>query len=259
MPEEQQSTSRPAPIAPRANNLGIPIAIVIAAALISAAIYFSGKDSGPKAVVNGDPEQVTPEIVIEPVTDEEDHIRGNPNAPITIIEYSDYDCPYCRVFHDTMVKIIADYGESGNVRWVYRHFPIAQLHPNANKIAEAAECVAEQGGDKAFWTFTDALNNSRAVVYMEDGSGRLKSVEPTNMNRITEFAVAAGVNKTEFENCYKSGKYTEKIQKDVNAAVAAGAQGTPHSYLVVGENRVVVSGAQPYNVVKQMIESAITQ
>lgn len=260
MPEDTQPKI-PQAVASRANNLGIPVAIVIAAALIAGAIYMSGVQQTPTSVKNTGTgttptEQVTPETTVAPVT-EADHIRGNPNAPIIIVEYSDIDCPFCRLFHDTMNKIMADYGADGKVAWVFRQFPIAQLHPNAPKIAMASECVNELGGSEAFWKFLDALNASRKVEY--DASGSLKSVEPTNMTRISEFAAKAGVDKGKFELCLNSDKYAEKIQSDVAAATAAGAQGTPYSLLIVGDQQGVINGAQPYETVKQMVETMLSQ
>ncbi len=255
--EETQNTSA---VASRANNLGIPVAIVIAAALIAGAIYMSGVQQTSKDVVkvggtgNDPAQQVTPEVDVAPVT-EADHIRGNPNAPIMIVEYSDIDCPFCRLFHDTMNKIMADFGSDGKVAWVFRQFPIVQLHPDAPKIAMASECVSELGGNESFWKFLDALNASRKVEY--DANGSLKSVEPTNVTRLSEFATTAGVDKGKFELCLNSDKYAEKIQSDIAAATAAGAQGTPFSYLIVGNERVPINGAQPYETVKQIINNAI--
>ena len=249
-----QTSSAPA----SRNALAIPIAIVLSAALIAGAIVYTGMQKGnPTQVGNGTNDQVTAEIEVAPVT-EKDHIQGNPNAPIVIVEYSDYDCPFCRVFHDTMTKIIAEYGAGGKVAWVYRHFPLEQLHPNAKKISEASYCVSELGGNEAFWKFTNALNNSRKIVYAE-GTTNIKSVEPTDMARMSEFALAGGVDKSKFEACYTSGKYKEQVNQDVVAAMKTGARGTPYSILMVGDQKGVINGAQPYDTVKQMIDTIITQ
>ncbi len=88
-----------------------------------------------------------------PVSDS-DHVRGNPDADVVIIEYSDFDCPFCTRFHETMKDVVAD--SDGRVAWVYRHFPLEQLHPQAAAVAVASECVADIGGDDAFWQFTDS-------------------------------------------------------------------------------------------------------
>ncbi|HEU4677342.1 MAG TPA: thioredoxin domain-containing protein [Candidatus Paceibacterota bacterium] len=261
MPEQEpvQSTSpapAAAPLRPR-SSLGIPIAIVVSALLIAGAIVYTGMNrpttTAPVAGVN-DPNATTPNP--EPVT-KNDHIRGNPNAPIVLIEYSDYDCPFCRLFHDTMTKVMSTYGADGKVAWVYRHFPLAQLHPNAPKISEAAYCVAELGGNDAFWKFTDALNDSRKVTY--DANGQIQAIEPTDMTRMDEFAKAGGVDTAKFESCYTSGKYAGQVQEDVAAAMKAGARGTPYTVVVVGDQMSVINGAQPYESVKATLDTLLSQ
>lgn len=231
----------------QSNSLGIPIAIVIAAALVAGAILYNGKQ--PAAPVAATPqEQAEPEIVVEPVT-EDDHIRGNPNAPIMLVEYSDYDCPFCKNFHETMNRIMDEYGSDGQVGWVYRHFPLTNLHPNAFKIAMASECVTELGGNDAFWKFSD-------LVFDERGTN-----EPTNINRLTEFAMSASsdIDARAFETCLESNKYEEQVGYDVQEAINAGGQGTPHTIVLVGDQQGVINGAQPYEVVKNIVEGLVTQ
>lgn len=91
---------------------------------------------------------------IRPITSD-DHIVGNINAKIIIVEYSDLDCPYCKVFHNTMYRIIKE--SNGDVAWVYRHYPIPQLHPNAFAKSEASECASEQKGNEGFWKYVDKV------------------------------------------------------------------------------------------------------
>ncbi len=252
MSEDHVTPASAATVPAYSNNLGIPIAIVVAAALIAGAIYLGGGNSSKTAGVNiPNPDDlaagaVTAEKVVAPVT-KDDHIRGNPNAPIVIVEYSDYDCPFCKNFHETMNQIMAEYGAGGKVAWVYRHFPLAQLHPNASKIAAASECVTELAGNDAFWKFSDLVFSERGVN------------EPTNLARLTEFAQSAGADKSKFELCYNSGKYNDKISADVTAAIAAGAQGTPYSIMMVGNQQGPINGAQPFGTVKQMIDTVIGQ
>lgn len=229
------------------SNLGIPVAIVIASALIAGAIIFTGmqKNAAPVAGKATDT-PVEAKIEVAPVT-EKDHIRGNPNAPIIIVEYSDFDCPFCKNFHETMNKIMADYGTVGKVAWVYRQFPLEQLHPNAPKIAAASECVASLGGNDAFWKFSDLIFSERATNAQ------------TNMTMLSDYAVRAGVSKVEFESCIQAGTFTKKIADDVDAALKTGARGTPYSILIVGDQKGVINGAQPYTTVKQMIDTVIAQ
>jgi protein-disulfide isomerase len=235
---------------PSKNTLGIPIAIVLAAALIAVAIVYTGSQKSGNAIQNGKAgaptEQVTKETEVAPVTDK-DHIRGNPNAPIVIVEYSDFECPFCKNFHETMNKVMAEYGVDGQVAWVYRNYPIVQLHPNAPKIAEASECVASIGGNDAFWKFSDFVFGERGVN------------EPTDITRLPEFAEKSGVNKAKFNECLTAGTFADAVTESIIASQKAGAQGTPYSILMVGNQQGVINGAQPYTTVKQMIETMLKQ
>jgi len=234
---------QPSPLA----SLGIPIAIVLGFGMIAAAIYFSGIGaSAPLAPAAGTQEQVTAKATVAPVT-EADFIRGNPNAPIMIVEYSDYDCPFCKQYHETMKKIMEEYGVGGKVAWVYRQFPLVQLHPNAPRLSEAAYCVGELGGDEAFWTFSDLIFSEKAMN------------EGTNMTRLPEFAKTAGVNAAEFANCLESGKHQQTVKDSLASGATAGARGTPYSIVLVGDQQVVINGAQPYAAVKQIVDSLIAQ
>lgn len=86
---------------------------------------------------------------------ENDHIYGNKDAKVTVIEYSDFECPFCRSFHPVVERAVNSF--DGEVNWVYRHFPLEAIHPNARNMAHASECVAELGGNDAFWAFSDQL------------------------------------------------------------------------------------------------------
>ena len=147
--DQQNSTSDTQPVhaggqaqsMSRGSTYGIPIAIVFAGMVIASAIIYTSMMKSPvvpQGAAVGEA-QVTAEIDVAPVTDK-DHIRGNPNAPIVIVEYSDFDCPFCKNFHETMNQIMEDYGLNGNVAWVYRHFPRAVNAPtNMEKLPEYAE------------------------------------------------------------------------------------------------------------------------
>ncbi len=236
------------PLAAAKNSLGIPVAIVLAAALIAGAIVYTGmQKTAPvqKGAGTGN-DQVTAEIEIAPVT-EKDHIYGNPNAPIMIVEYSDFDCPFCKNFHETMIKIMAEYGKDGKVAWVFRQFPLEQLHPNAPKTAAASECVASLGGNDAFWKFAELAYGDRTTN------------EPTNLTKLPEYAEKSGVNKAKYNECVAAGTFTQKIADDVALALKTGARGTPYSILMVGDQQGVINGAQPYATVKQMVDTVIKQ
>jgi protein-disulfide isomerase len=227
------------------NSIAIPIAIVFGFGLIALAIYFSGigTNNTNQPIVA---EKKETKANIRPV-DKTDYIRGNPNAPILIVEYSDYDCPFCKNFHETMNQIMNEYGVGGKVAWVYRQFPIAQLHPNSPKISESALCVGELGGNDAFWKFSDSVFQGRAVN------------EFTNTSNLSEYAVSAGVDKTAYQKCLDSGKHKKSVEDSLSEGGAAGIQGTPQSFVLVGNQQAAIEGAQPYPVVKQIVENLIGQ
>lgn len=227
-------------------SLGVPVAIVIAAALIAGAIYLSGRTSAPQPT-DASPTAQRNEPFVAPVT-ADDHIKGNPNAPIVFIEYSDFDCPFCRQFHDTMNTVMNEYGIDGRVAWVYRHFPIVSRHPNAIRVAEASECAAELGGNDAFWAFSDLAFGQRGGIN-----------DPTDISRLSEFAVASGVDERQFTTCLQSGRYTQQILADIEEAMAAGAEGTPHVVVIAGDEQGVINGAQPYEVMVSIIENLLSQ
>lgn len=121
-----------------------------------------------------------------------DHIYGNPNAPISLIEYSDFECPFCKNFHKTAKDIVKTY--DGKVNWVYRHFPLNFHNPGAQKQAEASECAEELGGNNAFWRYTDAVYE------------RTKSNENGfPLTQLVPLAKELGLNEKQFAQCMKAG------------------------------------------------------
>ena len=221
-------------------NYVIPLSIVIAGALIAGAVFLVSKNSSPQAPMQGSGSAVRP-------VDPSDHLLGNPSAPIVIIEYSDLECPYCKSFHDTMHKIIDEYGTKGQVAWVYRHFPLTALHPKAAKEAEASECAAELAGNAAFWRFVD----------------RLYEITPSNngldLARLPVIAEETGLNRAAFELCLSSGKYADKVKAGFDEAIALGAQGTPHNILAVGGSYLILEGAQPLSSMRAAIETLLQE
>lgn len=235
----------------KTQSLAVPMAIVIGFGLIAAAIFFGGTPgtSNQELANNDGNSEEAAESTGGPIrpVDENDHIRGNPNAPIVIVEYSDFDCPFCKSFHETMKRVMDNYGTNGDVAWVFRQFPLEQLHPSAPRVAAASECVAKLGGNDAFWTFADKVYEDRGVN------------EPTKVASMTEYATEAGVDATEFEACLEAGDTRAAVEEDYNDALNAGARGTPHSIVTVGGQEGVINGAQPYEVVSQIIDNLLTQ
>lgn len=197
---------------------------------------FSLKDSARAVDVDEADGGGNAPVAVEPrKVDDKDHIRGAKNPKVTIIEYSDFECPFCARFHPTMLKVMQNYGDQ--VRWVYRHFPLESIHPKARPLALASECAAEQG---KFWEFADAI------------------IVDSGKSTVEAYATKAGVNYTKLKSCIDSGKYENAVDEDANDAVAAGGQGTPYSVLIGPNGKTVpLSGAQPYEAVESAIKSLL--
>lgn len=144
-----------------ASNAGIggtPATIVmvngIPAEQITGALPYAQIKKIIDTYLNGTEKKADPALTSIPKVSEADHLRGSANATIVLVEYSDFECPFCQSFHPTMTQIMAEYGD--RVAWVYRHYPLA-FHPQAQKAAEASECVAKLSNDETFWQYADSL------------------------------------------------------------------------------------------------------
>lgn len=254
MIENQQTEPRNETNVSRQNPYVVPAAIVLAGALVASSIIYSripAPGSQTASLGRATEEtagQTAPRAVenIRPVTSR-DHIRGNPEAPVKIVEFSDLECPFCKRFNDTLLQALAEYGKEGKVAWVYRHFPLDSLHSKARKEAEATECAAALGGNEKFWAYID----------------RLFEITPSNNNldliQLPQIAQEVGLDRKRFEQCLAtSEKFAQRIEEDYQDAVASGGAGTPYSIVIAPDGKkLVISGAQPYAVVKNIIQSAL--
>lgn len=165
----------------------------------------------------------------------DDHVRGNiKKAKVVLIEYADYECPYCGTHHPTMLDIMAEYGD--DVAWVYRHFPLS-FHPQARPAALAAECVNEQDEDK-FWEFSDTLFENQSQL---------------SADYYAEVAAGLGLNLNQFNDCVDSAKYADVINSDLASGQAAGVTGTPATFV----NGQLVSGAVPLATFTALIDGLL--
>lgn len=230
-----------------ANPLTIPISIVLAGVIIGGALIVGLRlpsSSTARALQPQGAEQFAGDLeAMSPITGD-DHIRGNPDAPVKIVEYSDTECPFCKAFHSTLQKAVQEYGN--DVAWVYRHFPLDQLHSKARKEAEAMECANELGGNEAFWKYADRIFE---VTPSNDG------LNPADLPKIASFV---GLDVQKFNTCLSSGKYAQHVEVDTQNAQATGGSGTPWSIVVAPNGKKYpLSGAQPYEAVKQLIDLAM--
>lgn len=232
--------------------LGVSVALAVTFAVIAALFATvllrqgmfppSAQNENVPAQQDTGKDDAKTDIVVAPVTDK-DWVRGDRNAPITIVEFSDTECPFCKQFHETMQTILTEY--DGKIRWVYRHFPLEQLHPRALKEAEALECAGEIGGNDSFWKYAD----------------RLYEITPANNKldpaQLSDIARTVGLNVIKFNDCLASGKYAEKVQEHIAQAGAAGGRGTPYSVILVGDKKIPINGAQPLPQVKRLLDPLI--
>lgn len=233
------------------NKFAIPASIIVAGLLIAGAVVYSKNLAGPttasvREIADGEQRAASRENPLDnlsPVTPQ-DHIRGDVNAAVKIVEFSDTECPYCKMFHGTLKNVVAEY--NGTVAWVYRHFPLDQLHSKARKEAEALECAAEIGGNEGFWAYLDRLF---AVTPSNDG---------LNLDELPRIAEYVRLDRTKFVNCLTNGTFAEKVERDYQNAVGAGGTGTPFNIIIApnGE-RLPLIGAQPISEVKAVIERAL--
>jgi len=162
------------------------------------------------------------------------HSIGPADAAVTIVEFTDYDCPYCRRYYlETFPQIMEKYGDQ--IRYVVRHFPLASMHPEAVKAAEAAECAAEDG---RFWEFNDVI---------------MRGVPSLDIESLKQYAADIGVNTAEFNRCLDDGTKAINVQQDLRDGYMLGVRGTPNFFV----NEYALTGAQPIDVFSAYIEAAM--
>ena len=182
------------------------------------------------------------------VSMDDDPVKGDSNAPVTIIEFSDFQCPFCgRHFKTTMPDIEREYIKTGKVKYVFRDFPL-EFHQYAPKASEAADCAGEQ---EKYWEMHDKLFEKQADLKVE---------------KIKQYAAEIGLDSDTFDSCLDSGKYAGEIQKDVEDGKRAGVSGTPSFFIgksqkdkskeIKGKKIV---GALPYQSFKQIIDQLLSE
>ncbi len=187
-------------------------------------------------VVN--PDSYAPDAPAGPVDiaiTDKDHIRGNKDAKVTLVEFSDFQCPYCSRHEPTMTQALTEYKDK--IRVIYKHFPLESIHPFARAAAEASECAAEQG---KFWEYHDELFNNQDK-FANDYFG--------------EAAKQLGLDTNKFNACVTTNKGKAKVDADYQQGIQAGVQGTPQTFV----NGVGLSGAIPYASLKTQIDAALAE
>jgi protein-disulfide isomerase len=235
-------------------SLSLPNAVLVAGILIAGAILISNSNpNGISAGTNQAP-AINAQVATAPtdagldkvrVVSPNEHIRGNINAPVKIVEYSDLECPFCKTFHATLRQAFNDYG-ANKIAWIYRQSPIASLHPKAEKEAEASECANELGGNDVFWKFIDRLFEVTTSN---------NTLDPAKLPEIAQYV---GLNVSDFNACLSSGKFANKIADDMKNSADTGGRGTPWSIVVANNGqKFSVNGAVTLESLKQTIDQAL--
>ncbi len=230
-------------------SFAIPGAIIIAGLIIAGAIYY--KSGGPQpadqAATPGAADNSAKLQNLKPIS-VQDHLLCNPQAPIKIVEFSDLECPFCKDFHKTMLQVMQKYGPTGQVAWIYRHFPLDQLHSKARKEAEAAECAATLGGNDKFWTY---ITKVFEVTPSNNG------LDPAQLLII---AKDIGLDQTTFTQCLESGKMATVVDAQYQDAVKSGGNGTPFPIVITPDGKkLALQGAIPFEAMQQLIDGLLAK
>lgn len=242
-------------------NYILPAAILITGILIAGSVLYSKAPSAPVVSVSTKNAPSLDMMLGQKPADTQstmnamasisnaDHIRGNVSAPIMLIEYSDLECPYCKEFHQTMIRLMNEYGVQGKLSWVYRNYPIASLHSKAQMEAEAAECAGVVGGNDKYWQYIDQ-------VFVRTNSNN--SLDPLELPKIAQ---SIGLDITAYSNCVSSRLTLSRVQRDLQDGQNIGIRGTPYGIFINTKTgqKSEIPGAVPYEVMKQMIDTTLSQ
>jgi len=213
--------------------------VILAFIILGAFAYFRGPVGVTGDVVGEQPTQLPPAGGQVEVSADDDPFKGDENAPVTIIEFSDYECPFCgRFYSQTLPQLDSEYIKTGKVKFVYRDFPLSSIHPQAQKAAEAAECARKQGGDEVYFNYHDGLFDNG----VQGGVASFK-----------QLAADLGLDTNEFNECLDSGEMASEVAKDLADGSSYGVTGTPAFFV----NGKLISGAQPFSAFQAAIEAEL--
>jgi protein-disulfide isomerase len=221
------------------SNYALPVSIVFASLLISGTLFYTTSSSLPAKITDPNEE---PTVVEGMTIQDNDHVLGSPDAKVTIFEYSDFQCPFCRSFYNSAYQSIkSKYVDTGEVKLVFRHLPLS-FHPAAAISASAVECASEQG---QFWEMHDKIFDAQTP----HGGGTVQY----GIDDLVTWADEIGLDADLIKSCIESEKYTGKIAANSNEATQFGLNGTP-SFIV---NNKVVIGALPFSAFSEVIENEL--
>jgi len=225
---------------------------ILAAALIVGAFVFFAKDTSTGTTGTQPAPQIPSAGGKVEVSLDDDAVLGDKNAKVTIVEFSDYQCPFCRKFWtETYSQLKSEYVDTGKAKIVFRDFPLTQIHPAAQIAGEAAECAREVGkSDEAYWKMHDKMFTEQNILDSGSATGAVtKTVTFTNAD-LKKWAKDLGYD---IDSCLNSGKYKSEVEKDLTQGASYGVQGTPAFFV----NGKLLSGAQPFSAFKAAIDAEL--
>ncbi len=225
----------------------VPLAVLFAGLMISGSILYVGS-TGTATIANAptdaDGQQAVKKVLENPesLVAKNDPILGDKDAPVTIVEFSDFQCPFCRAFFEgAYSQIKKEYVDTGKVRIVFRDFPLA-FHEAARPASLAGQCALEQG---KFWEYHDKMFQEQA----KKGQGTVAFGVP----ELKTWATEIGLNASQFNTCLDTAKYDADVQADMDAGTDVGVSGTPSFFV----NGTLLVGAQPFSAFQELIEAAL--
>ncbi len=225
--------------------------LLLALLIVGGFVFFTGDKSTTRQAAQ-QPAQLPSQPSQVKASADDDPVLGDKNAPVEIIEFSDYQCPFCRKFWtETLPSIKTEYIDTGKVKFVYRDFPLDSIHPGATPAAEAANCVRDKGGDEAYYKMHDKIFQEGNIIDGGDPiNGPVRGTAQFGAAELKNWAKDIGYD---ISSCLDDRKFKGEVQKDLADATAAGGQGTP--YFVI--NGKPLSGAQPFAAFKQVIDAEL--
>lgn len=234
------------------------IAIVFSSIVIAGSLIFLGLQLGKGGVAVSDIEKGIDDYVAkqeaaanQPVVvggdmSDDDAFLGDEDAPVTLVEFSDFQCPYCRSFYNgAYSEIKKNFVDTGKVKIVYRDYPLS-FHEGAFPAALAAECARDQGGNEIYFAMHDMIFDGQNAL----GSGTVKIPEED----LLAYAQSLDLDMSEFGECYDGEKFKDEIYKDQADGQSIGINGTP-GFVLDGQ---IISGAQPYSVFEEALNAALS-
>lgn len=227
------------------SKLFLPVSILVAAVLISGSLLYTRGGFGKNptnAAIGG---QQAPQAGVKVnVSADNDAFLGNEKAKVMVIEFSDFQCPFCRSFwRDTLPQLKKEYIDMGKIKFVYRDYPL-DFHQGAKPAAEGAECARDQG---KFWEMHDKIFQEQD----KQGQGTIQF----DKTDVVKWAGQLGLDMSKFNQCLDSGKYKAEVEKDFKDGSAAGVSGTPTTFI----NGRSLVGAQPYSSFKALIDEELSK